>query len=67
MVALRMSLAERQERWQACWRAIDGATPVNWGRHFLATLLRVGNGTPANTIAALANVVRLHGAIAAPG
>ena len=48
--ALRMSLAERQERWQACWRAIDGATPVQWGRTFLATLLRVGSGAPANTL-----------------
>ncbi len=50
--ALRMSLAERQERWQACWRAIDGATPVLWGRTFLATLLRVGSGAPANTATA---------------
>ena len=48
--ALRMSLSERQERWQACWRAIDNATPVQWGRTFLATLLRVGSGTPANTL-----------------
>ena len=48
-MALRMSLGERQERWQACWRAIDGATPALWGRTFLATLLRVGSGIPANT------------------
>ncbi len=48
--ALRMSLAERQERWQACWRAIDGATPAQWGRSFLATLLRVGSAAPANTL-----------------
>ena len=47
--ALRMGLSERQERWQNCWRAIDGATPVIWGRTFLATLLRVGSGAPANT------------------
>ena len=50
--ALRMSLIERQERWQSCWRAIDGATPVIWGRTFLATLLRVGSGAPANTVSA---------------
>ncbi len=50
--ALRMSLVERQERWQACWRAIDGVTPVLWGRTFLATLLRVGSGAPANTLTA---------------
>jgi trehalose 6-phosphate synthase len=47
--ALRMSLAERQERWQACWRAIDGATPLGWGRNFLATLLRAGSVAPANS------------------
>ncbi len=50
--ALRMALPERQERWQACWRAIDGATPALWGRTFLATLLRVGSGAPANTASA---------------
>jgi trehalose 6-phosphate synthase len=49
---LRMSLSERQERWQACWRAIDGTTPAQWGRNFLATLLRVGSGAPANTVSA---------------
>ncbi len=48
--ALRMSLVERQERWQTCWRAIDGATPAQWGRTFLATLLRVGSAAPANTL-----------------
>ena len=47
--ALRMSLSERQERWQSCWRAIDGATPALWGRTFLASLLRIGSGAPANT------------------
>ena len=47
--ALRMPLAERQQRWQTCWHAIDGATPLLWGRTFLATLLRVGSGAPANT------------------
>lgn len=51
--ALRMSLAERQDRWQSCWRAIDGATPGLWGRTFLATLLRVGSGAPANTTTGL--------------
>ena len=47
--SLRMSLAERQERWQSCWHAIATATPLGWGRAFLATLLRVGSGMPANT------------------
>ena len=64
--ALRMPLAERQQRWQECWRAIDGATPVLWGRTFLATLLRVGSGAPANTLAGSAAVEeRQRGA--APG
>jgi trehalose 6-phosphate synthase len=48
--ALRMSLAERQERWQACWRAIEGTTSIAWGRQFLASLLRVGSAGPAATI-----------------
>ncbi len=55
--ALRMGLTERQERWQACWRAIDGATPSLWGRTFLATLLRVGSNAPANTLTAAAGRV----------
>ena len=67
--ALRMSLSERQERWQTCWRAIDGATPVLWGRTFLATLLRVGSGTPANTVnapsAATEPAIRQPGAASA--
>ena len=46
--ALRMGLAERKERWQACWRALEGVTPAQWGRIFLAPLLRVGSGAPAN-------------------
>ncbi len=44
--ALRMNLAERQERWQACWRAIDGTTSIAWGRQFLASLLRVSSTGP---------------------
>jgi trehalose 6-phosphate synthase len=38
--ALRMSLGERQERWQALWQAIEHASPVGWGRSFLAALFR---------------------------
>ena len=49
--ALRMGLAERQERWLQCWRAIENATPAAWGRTFLATLLRVGSVAAANTSA----------------
>ena len=38
--ALRMDPEERQERWQALWRAIEHASPLGWGRSFLAALLR---------------------------
>ena len=38
--ALRMSLAERTERWRAGWAAIGDATALGWGRSFLATLVR---------------------------
>ena len=38
--ALRMPLAERQERWQEMWRAIVNTSPLLWGRSFLAALLR---------------------------
>lgn len=38
--ALRMDMTERQQRWQALWQRIEDATPLNWGRSFLAALLR---------------------------
>lgn len=38
--ALRMGAAERQERWRACWSAIEGVSALGWGRAFVATLLR---------------------------
>ena len=38
--ALRMSLAERTERWQDDWRVIEGTSALAWGRSFLAALLR---------------------------
>jgi trehalose 6-phosphate synthase len=38
--ALRMKLAERQERWRACWSALEGRSPIGWGRGFVAALLR---------------------------
>ncbi len=41
--ALRMGLAERQERWQECWRAIERRTPLEWGRSFLDALLRANS------------------------
>ena len=38
--ALRMSLAERTERWRAGWEVIGDATALGWGRGFLAALVR---------------------------
>ena len=38
--ALRMDLAERQERWNEMWQALAPASPLGWGRSFLAALLR---------------------------
>ncbi len=38
--ALTMSLAERQDRWQALYNAIEHRSPLGWGRMFLAQLLR---------------------------
>jgi trehalose 6-phosphate synthase len=38
--ALCMTLAERRERWQACWAALEGRSPIGWGRSFVASLLR---------------------------
>ena len=45
--ALGMSLAERRERWQTMWAAIEHRSPIVWGRDFVAALLR------ATTIAAV--------------
>lgn len=36
--AIDMPLAERQERWQAGWNSIAGATPEGWGEDFLRAL-----------------------------
>jgi trehalose 6-phosphate synthase len=44
--ALTMTLAERQERWETAWRAIESATPAVWGRNFLAALTRSSLTSP---------------------
>jgi trehalose 6-phosphate synthase len=44
--ALRMGLAERQQRWRSLWEAIEHRSPVVWGRSFVAGLLRA-TGTTA--------------------
>ncbi len=41
--ALTMSLADRQERWQLSWRAIEAATPSVWGRSFLSNLAKASS------------------------
>ena len=43
--ALNMSLAERKERWQSMWAAIEHCSPVVWGRSFVAALLRASSIT----------------------
>jgi trehalose 6-phosphate synthase len=48
--ALTMPLAERQDRWQAAWRAIESQTPVVWGRTFLAQLGRASLGAPKGSM-----------------
>jgi len=39
-IALMMTLAERRERWLACWQAIEDHSALGWGRSFVAALLR---------------------------
>jgi trehalose 6-phosphate synthase len=50
--ALTMPLAERQERWQTAWRAIEGATPALGGRHFLAALTQSSRTSPKGSLEA---------------
>jgi trehalose 6-phosphate synthase len=47
--ALTMKLAERTERWENCWRSIEGATPGKWGKSFLDSLARGRISPPAVT------------------
>ena len=42
--ALTMPLAERQERWQAMWAAVEHRSPLVWGRSFLTALLQASSG-----------------------
>jgi trehalose 6-phosphate synthase len=37
---LKMPLANRQERWQSMWKTLEAATPLQWGRSFVAALIR---------------------------
>jgi len=38
--ALRMELPERRARWLAMWNVLQQTSPLDWGRSFLAALLR---------------------------
>ena len=44
--ALTMTLPERLDRWQSQWRAIADTSPLNWGRSFIAALLRAVEAAP---------------------
>jgi trehalose 6-phosphate synthase len=57
--ALEMSLAERQDRWQAMWRTIEGTSALAWGRSFVDALLGVVRAPPARP--------RRPGLVEAPG
>jgi trehalose 6-phosphate synthase len=48
--ALGMDLAERQDRWQALWRAIEATSPLGWGRSFLAALMRASSHASVPTV-----------------
>jgi len=41
-----MDLAERQQRWERLWQAIEDRTPALWGRSFLAALMRTALPLP---------------------
>ncbi len=43
-VALKMGQEERVQRWTSMWSQIEDRTPVQWGRNFVATLVRVSSG-----------------------
>jgi trehalose 6-phosphate synthase len=43
--ALHMQLPERQERWEAMWRAIESKSSLAWGHSFLAALLHASDAT----------------------
>jgi trehalose 6-phosphate synthase len=48
--ALRMPLAERQERWQGMWDTLQQTSPVHWGRSFLGALTEATAEAPAGRV-----------------
>ncbi len=47
-IALNMSLAERQTRWQESWNVLRGTSALAWGRSFVAALLRAAAVGPGS-------------------
>ncbi|HYZ34896.1 MAG TPA: trehalose-6-phosphate synthase [Crenalkalicoccus sp.] len=47
--ALKMSLPERQVRWQQAWDALRDTSALGWGRSFVASLLRATAKRPIHT------------------
>jgi trehalose 6-phosphate synthase len=58
--ALSMGLAERQDRWRDAWSAIEDTTPQQWGRSFLAALMRASYTAPKPLIDVQAVVPSLN-------
>ncbi len=65
--ALRMPLDERQQRWQALWKAIERRSPVIWGRSFVAALLRATAIVPTATRAPAAGYAGADHLVPLPG
>lgn len=45
-MGLRMSLSDRQQRWQRCWDAIKDTSALAWGRSFVDALTRASIAGP---------------------
>jgi trehalose 6-phosphate synthase len=48
--ALRMTLPERLQRWQAMWRVLEPTSPTGWGRSFLGALSAATSGGPSGVV-----------------
>jgi trehalose 6-phosphate synthase len=57
--ALTMKLAERKDRWQQCWAAIESATPGKWGKNFLDALGRASHALPPGAVPSLSKAQSL--------
>jgi len=60
--ALSMPLGERQDRWLAMWRAIEGHSALAWGRSFVAALMQASRAQHAGRYVGLAETSNMtHG------